>query len=134
MKRTPRSQCPIEFCVDAFGDRWTLLIIRDLAVFNKRNFTELLESDERISTNILADRLRHLEQKEIVDRYADPDNGRKAIYKLTPKGLDLAPILTEMMLWAAKHDDNSPLSDSFVAKMKRDKAGFIRDLRKRTAS
>ena len=130
MKRAPRSTCPIEFCVDTFGDRWTLLIIRDLAVFHKRNFSELLDSDEQISTNILTDRLRHLQDRGLIERRVDPANRRKAIYKLTPMGLDLAPMITEMMLWAARHDDQTAVSDAFVAKIKRDKQAFIKQLKK----
>src|SRR6185295_38803 len=100
-----RSGCPLNASVEMLGDRWSLLIIRDMMVRGYRTFKEFLSSDEQIATNILADRLRRLESYGIVRTKTDPADGRKLHYLLTAKGMDLAPILTEMVLWAAAHED-----------------------------
>src|SRR5438270_12962729 len=86
------------------GDRWSLLIIRDMMLRGSRTYKEFLESYERIATNILADRLRKLEAHGIITTERNPSDGRKLIYSLTAKGIDLAPVLTEMVLWAAGHE------------------------------
>src|ERR1700675_1788986 len=106
-KSTPkwRSGCPLNASVEVLGDRWSLLIIRDMMLRGFRTYKEFLGSYERIATNILADRLRKLETHGIIASEPDPSDGRKLIYSLTAKGLDLAPVLTEMVLWAAAHED-----------------------------
>ena len=111
------------------GDRWSLLIIRDIMVRGYRTFKEFLSSDEHIATNILADRLRRLEDYGIITTRPDPSDGRKLFYLLTAEGMDLAPILTEMVLWAAAHEDtgNQPL----VRLIKKDKSKFLAEIRKR---
>lgn len=124
-----RSGCPLNASVEMLGDRWSLLIIRDMMLRGSRTFKEFLNSYERIATNILADRLRRLEEYGIIVAHPDPKDGRKQIYTLTPKGLDLAPIMTEMVLWAAAHEDtgNQPL----VKLIQKDKAKFLADIRAR---
>src|SRR3954469_22136752 len=111
------------------GDRWSLLIIRDMMLRGSRTFKEFLDSHEKIATNILADRLRRLEEDEIIAVSPDPADGRKMIYRLTAKGIDLAPVLTEMVLWAAAHEKtgNQPL----VRKMQKDKRKLIAQVRRR---
>jgi DNA-binding HxlR family transcriptional regulator len=106
-----RSGCPLNASVEMLGDRWSLLILRDMMLRGYETFNEFLHSDEKIATNILTDRLRRLESYGIVETHRDPADGRKIIYKLTPKGIDLAPVLTEMVLWAARHEEtgNQPL-------------------------
>src|SRR5215469_4472189 len=99
-----RSGCPLNASVEMLGDRWSLLIIRDMMVRGYRTFKQFLSSDEHIATNILADRLRRLESYGIITTHPDPFDGRKLHYHLTAKGLDLAPVLTEMVLWAAAHE------------------------------
>ena len=111
------------------GDRWSLLIIRDMMVRGYRTFKEFLSSDEHIATNILADRLRRLEEYAIITTQPDPSDGRKLFYLLTPKGMDLAPILTEMVLWAAAHEDTG--NRALVRLIKRDKSKFLAEIRKR---
>jgi len=100
-----RSGCPLNASVEMLGDRWSLLIIRDMMLLGYRTFKEFLNSHEKIATNILADRLKRLENYGIISSASDPVDGRKSIYSLTPKGLGLAPVLTEMVLWAAAHED-----------------------------
>lgn len=117
-----RSGCPLNASVEMLGDRWSLLILRDMMLRGYKTFNEFLASDEKIATNILADRLRRLESYGILTSQRDPSDGRKQIYQLTAKGIDLAPVLTEMVLWAARHEDtgNQPL----VRLMRSGKAEF----------
>src|SRR5712671_8142424 len=114
-----RSGCPLNASVEILGDRWSLLIIRDMMLRNFRSYKEFLESHERIATNILADRLRKLEAYGIISTARDPSDGRKQIYLLTPKGIDLAPVLTEMVLWSAAHEDTG--NQTLVRLMRADK-------------
>src|SRR5207302_10695952 len=100
-----RSGCPLNASVEMLGDRWSLLIIRDMMLLGYRSFKEFLNSHERIASNILADRLLRLENYGIIASARDPSDGRKQTYSLTPKGLGLAPVLTEMVLWAAAYED-----------------------------
>lgn len=113
------------------GDRWSLLIIRDMMLLGRRTFKELLGSYERPATNILADRLRRLEGYGIISSQPDPADGRKMIYALTPKGMDLAPVLTEMVLWAGKHEKTE--NQALIRLMQKDKQRLIAQIRERWA-
>src|SRR6202011_187782 len=124
-----RSGCPLNASVEVLGDRWSLLIIRDMMLRGFRTYKEFLGSYERIATNILADRLRQLETHEIIASERDLSDGRKLIYSLTPKGLDLAPVLTEMVLWAAGHEDTG--NPALVRQIQKDKEQFLAGVRKR---
>jgi DNA-binding HxlR family transcriptional regulator len=118
-----RSGCPLNASVEMLGDRWSLLIIRDMMLRGARTFKEFLDSHERIASNILADRLRKLESCGIITSKHDPSDGRKLIYLLTPKGIDLAPVLTEMVLWAAAHEVTG--NQDLVQEMQKDKKRFL---------
>jgi DNA-binding HxlR family transcriptional regulator len=124
-----RSGCPLNASVEMLGDRWSLLIIRDMMLLGYRSFKQFLNSHERIATNILADRLKRLEHYGIVHSAPDPADGRKQIYSLTQKGLDLAPVLTEMVLWAAAHEDTG--NQALVRIIRKDKQHFLAGVRKR---
>jgi len=124
-----RSGCPLNASVEMLGDRWSLLIVRDIMVRGYRTFKEFLSSDERIATNILADRLRRLEIYGIITAQPDPSDGRKLHYLLTAKGMDLAPVLTEMVLWAAAHEDTG--NQALVRLIKKDKTKFLAQIHKR---
>ena len=126
-----RSGCPLNASVEILGDRWSLLIIRDMMLRGFRSYKEFLESYEGIATNILADRLKQLIVHGIITTGRDPSDGRKLIYSLTAKGIDLAPVLTEMVLWAARHEDtgNQPL----VLLIQKDKEQFLAAARQRWA-
>jgi DNA-binding HxlR family transcriptional regulator len=126
-----RSGCPLNASVEILGDRWSLLIIRDMMLRGFQTYKEFLGSYERIATNILADRLRRLEAHGIISTEQDPLDGRKLIYSLTPKGIDLAPVLTEMVLWAAGHEDTG--NQALVRQMQKDKEQFISAIRQRWA-
>lgn len=109
------------------GDRWSLLILRDMMLRGFRSFKEFLTSYEGIATNILADRLQRLIAHGIVTTQEDPSDGRKLLYTLTPKGLDLAPVLTEMVLWAAKHEETE--NQALVHQMQKGKDQFVEAVR-----
>jgi DNA-binding HxlR family transcriptional regulator len=126
-----RSVCPLNASVEMLGDRWSLLIIRDMMLRGARSYKTFLECYEGIATNTLADRLRKLVDYGIITPEPDPSDGRKVIYSLTQKGIDLAPVLTEMVLWAAGHEHtgNQPL----VRLMREDKEKFLAGVRERWA-
>jgi DNA-binding HxlR family transcriptional regulator len=126
-----RSECPLNASVEMLGDRWSLLIIRDMMLRGFRTYKEFLECYEGIATNILADRLRKLVAYGILSTELDPSDGRKVIYLLTEKGIDLAPVLTEMVLWAAAHEDTG--NQALVRQMQKDKKQFLAGVRKRWA-
>ena len=126
-----RSGCPLNASVEILGDRWSLLIIRDMMLRGFRTYKEFLGSYERIATNILANRLRRLEGHGIITAERDPLDRRKLIYSLTAKGIDLAPVLTEMVLWAAAHEDTG--NQTLVRQMRKDKQQVISAVRQRWA-
>jgi DNA-binding HxlR family transcriptional regulator len=100
-----RSGCPISLSLEIFGDRWTLLIVRDLMFKGRSRFGEFAAGGEKIATNVLADRLGRLERAGVITCAADPADARKVVYRLTRKGMELAPLMVEMVVWAARHED-----------------------------
>lgn len=104
-KPAHRSGCPVSVSLEIFGDRWSLLIIRDLMVRGFQTFKQFHQSGEGIATNILTDRLRKLEQGGLITAEAEDTDGRRVNYRLTEKGIDLAPVLLDLLIWAAKHED-----------------------------
>ena len=99
-----RSGCPVSISLEILGDRWSLLIIRDLMVRGYRTFKEFQGAGEGVASNILADRLERLENAGIVAAARDPRDRRKLEYQLTRKGIDLAPVLLELLIWGARHE------------------------------
>ncbi|MBX2844443.1 MAG: helix-turn-helix transcriptional regulator [Flammeovirgaceae bacterium] len=110
MKKESRSGCSINLALEVFGDKWTLLIIRDIMLGNKRHFREILKSDEKISTNILTDRLNMLEEQGIITKQSDSSHKQKFIYSLTEKGIDLLPVITSIAHWSLKHEQVDEVS------------------------
>jgi DNA-binding HxlR family transcriptional regulator len=104
-KAKRRSGCPVSISLERFGDRWSLLIVRDLMVRGYRTFREFQESGEGVATNILSDRLRKLVRAGIILAEPEESDGRKMNYRLTEKGIDLAPVMLELLVWAARHED-----------------------------
>ncbi|MGA7472416.1 MAG: helix-turn-helix domain-containing protein [Candidatus Sulfotelmatobacter sp.] len=127
-----RSECPLNASVEMLGDRWSLLIIRDMMLRGFRSYKEFMECYEGIATNVLADRLRKLVAYGIIRTEPDPADGRKVTYLLTKKGIDLAPVLTEMVLWVAAHEDTG--NQALVRLMREDKQKFLAGVRERWAS
>jgi len=125
-----KSDCPINYALEIFGDKWTFLIVRDLMFKGKHYYKEFLEAEEGIATNILADKLSGLEDAEIISKTVDPEHKSKQIYKLTKKGIDLVPVLVEIILWSAKHDSQTATDVKFVRRAKKDKGGMIEEITK----
>jgi len=124
-----RSACPISVALDVLGNKWTLLVIRDLVFARKRHFRDFLASPENIASNVLASRLRTLEAQGIVSRRVDPHSARKVIYELTPKGIDLVPVLLELIRWGAKYDAKTAAPEAFTRRIDRDREGLIAEIR-----
>jgi len=102
-----RSHCPVNYGLESFGDQWALLILRDIIFRGKRTYGEFLRSEEGFATNILASRLNNLVEDGILRRDGDEADRRKGVYSLTEKGLDLIPVIFEMIRWSAKYDPQS---------------------------
>lgn len=124
-----QSGCPVAFSLDLFGDRWSLLVIREMMLRGKTTYGDFQEIEEGIATNVLADRLRHLEAEGIIAKHRDPDNRRSYIYSLTDKGRDLASILIEIILWGGRHDQRPQAMRMTVDKIKKDRVKFEEDIR-----
>jgi DNA-binding HxlR family transcriptional regulator len=119
--------------LEILGDRWSLLIVRDLMFRGFRTYKELVDSEEGIATNILADRLRRLEQCGIIRIEEDTTDRRKLMYRLTAKGMDLAPVLVELILWGARYEDTAA-PPALLRKMQKNRAEFLSELRARWAA
>lgn len=130
-QRRHSSHCPIAYMLDLIGDRWVLLIIRDIIFRQKSYFGDFANSKESIATNVLSDRLKRLEEQGIISKKQDEDNLSKYIYSLTDMGLDLLPIMVEMILFAGKYDKQTAASKDFLANLKRNKQKFINEYRKK---
>ena len=119
-KEDLRSHCAVNYGVEIFGDRWSLLIIRDIVFAGKKTYGEFLKSEEGIATNVLATRLAFLEEQGILSRAPSPEDRRKDFYTLTEKGLDLIPIVLSIVVWSARHDSKSYVRrrKDFVARLK----------------
>lgn len=130
MKRVKRrSDCPISFALDIFGDKWTLLVVRDLMFRNKMHYGDFLKSEEKIATNILADRLNVLEYAGIIKKIQDSKNKARYIYSLTNKGINIMPVLVEIVLWSAKYDLKTATPKKFVAQAKNNREELIKQIR-----
>ncbi len=125
-----RSECPLSCSLDIFGDKWSLLIIRDLIFGNKCTYNDFLKSDEGIATNILASRLKGLEENGILEKSAHPDSKAKILYKLTTKGIDLLPIIIEVYIWAEKYLTIPADLKATIKEAKKDKEKFLKQVTK----
>lgn len=130
MPRSPANDnhCPVFYAITHFGDKWSLLIVRDLMFFGKRHYGEFLGSGEGISTNILASRLAQLERDGIVSKHEDAGNRSRYIYQLTEKGLGLMPVLLEMVNWSATWDGQTQAPPPFVEALRADREELQRTL------
>jgi DNA-binding HxlR family transcriptional regulator len=100
-----RSGCPVSVGLEIFGDRWSLLVVRDLMVRGYRTFGEIQADGDGIATNILAERLSRLEEAGVISEEAAPEDGRRSHYRLTSKGIALAPVMLELLIWGARHEE-----------------------------
>lgn len=129
-----RSECPLSCSLDIFGDKWSLLIIRDLMFNNKCTYNDFLKSDEGIATNILASRLKGLEEHGIIEKSAHPDSKAKILYRLTQRGLDLLPIILEVYIWSEKYLRIPTDIKSIIKEAKKDKDKFVKQVIKELKS
>src|SRR5438874_4258275 len=125
-----RSGCPVSISLEVFGDRWSLLIIRDLMVRGFRRFKEFHESGEGIATNVLSDRLKRLEAAGIITAEVEATDGRKLNYRLTEKGIDLAPVLLELLIWGARHE-RTDTPCALIANMEQSREELLAEVRRR---
>ena len=123
-----RSDCPISSSLDIFGDRWSLLIVRDLMLHKTRTYGDFARSEEKIATNILANRLQVLEDNGILIKSPYPDNKVKVLYQLSQKGIDLVPVLIEIALWGEKYVSNTEESLPFLKEVKKSKTKFLKNI------
>lgn len=126
----PRSGCPVNISLEVFGDRWSLLIVRDLMVRGFHTFGDFQRAGEGIATNILTDRLRRLCQAGIVRAERDPGDRRQKHYRLTEKGIDLAPVLLELLIWGAKHEQTDAPAE-VISEMARNRDAVLEETRRR---
>ena len=129
-KSKRRSGCPVSIALDGLGDKWSLLIVRDLMIRGYRTFREFQASGEGIATNILADRLRRLESRGIICAEAEESDARKVNYRLTDKGIDLAPVLLELLIWSARHEQTGTPC-SVIEEMARHREALLAEVRQR---
>lgn len=129
MKHSRRSDCPISFALDLFGDKWTLLILRDLIFKDKSYYQDFIDAGEGISTNILAERLERLKNEGLIQSTPDKENARKIIYSPTSKALDLIPTLLEIIEWSAKYDSKTGAPQEFLKMLKKDRKALARQIR-----
>ncbi|MGC5743629.1 winged helix-turn-helix transcriptional regulator [Chryseobacterium sp. NFX27] len=120
-----RSDCPISCSLDIWGDKWSLLIIRDLLYAQQCTYGDFLKSEEKIATNILASRLLMLEENKLIIKLEHPESKAKVLYKLTKKGIELLPILIEISLWSEKYSDIPDDKKLMLKEVKKDKEVFI---------
>jgi len=113
-----KSLCPINQALELFGDKWTLLIIRDIMFEGKNTYRGFLQSEEKIASNILADRLNMLEREGLLVKKSDPSHKQKIIYTLTEKGIDLLPVLIEVGVWSSKYKTLSSKDKAHVKMLK----------------
>ena len=125
-----RSGCPVSISLEVFGDRWSLLIVRDLMVRGYRTFKEFLESGEGIATNVLAHRLRKLMAAGIISTEKEGTDARRVNYRLTRKGIDLAPVLLELLLWGARHEKTGAPC-VLTAHMEKNRGEIVAEVRRR---
>ena len=119
-----QSGCPIAYTLDVVGDKWSLLIIRDMIFKGRRYFGEFLEANEKIATNILTDRLKKLEGSQIITKTQDPEHQKKYIYELTQRGISLIPVMLEIILWGTKNDPNTTTPKELYRRLNKDKYEF----------
>jgi DNA-binding HxlR family transcriptional regulator len=128
IKVKKRSDCPISSALDIVGDKWSLLIIRDIMLSGKNTYNAFLASGEKIATNILASRLSMLEAMDILSKEVHPESKAKYFYKLTQRGIDLLPVLVEIILWSDKYLAISPQARVFAKQLRKGKEGIIKEI------
>lgn len=120
-----RSRCPISLLLDIVGDKWSLLILRDAVLFNKRRYREFLASPEGISTNILAARLKQLERHGLLDKFSDIDDGKAFLYVPTERAVKLIPVVVEVIRWGSTELGDIMVPDFMTALLDSGTGGYV---------
>ena len=128
MSDTRSTNCPILFALDILGDKWSLLIMRDILIRGRKHYKEFLYAGEGISTNILADRLEQLERHGLIAKQLDESNKRRYIYSPTEKGLELVPTMMELIEWSAKYDPDTGAPKWYVERLKTNRDVVIQEI------
>lgn len=128
MKKRDPTICPVVFSLDIFGDKWSLVILRDILMVDKSHFREFLASPEKIASNILSNRLELLVANGLITKRDDPKNKSAAIYAPTQKALDLVPMLIELMRWGAKYNPNCDTATPIIHQLQTDPEGLQKDI------
>ena len=123
-----RSDCSVSYALDYIGDKWTLLVLRDLLFNGKRHFRDFLASGENIASNILTQRLKQLVAAELVLRRPDPDSRRSVIYEPTAKALDLIPVLLELIRWSGKYDPQTRMTAKLARRIEEDRDAVVAEV------
>ena len=123
----PQSVCPVTYALEIFGDRWTLLVLRDLMLEGRSRFKELLGANEGLATNVLTERLRRLERRRLVSKTRDLADARQVVYTPTETAIGLVPMLVEMMIWSARQG-HARVAPSFIRRFEKDREALVRDL------
>lgn len=125
-----RSECPISSPLDLIGDKWSLLIIRDILFYHKHTYGQFEQSAEKIASNILSDRLKKLEEFEFITKSSHPTNKKTKVYSLTSKGIDLLPTMVELILWSDKHLQHHipDIAKNFAKMFRKNKESVINEL------
>ena len=122
-----RSNCPVSQVLEQIGDRWSLLIIRDMIFLGKTEYCDFLNSEEKISTNILASRLKEMVETGLITKSRHPNDGKRFLYHITDKGIELTPLLLELLLWGKKHFPGTTIPEEMILGMKNGREQFIDD-------
>ena len=131
MPEADRQYCPIACSLDLFGDRWSLLILRDMMLNAKQRYKEFLASPEKISTNILASRLKQLVADGFIEKYPDPNDKKSAMYILSERGISLLPVVIEIVAWGAKQGLSSYVPEPLINALAQDRTSYIEAASKR---
>ena len=126
-----KSHCPVNYALEHFGDKWSLLIIRDLMFKGKRHYNEFFESDEKVSTSVLGDRLKSLEESGIIRKGEDDVKKSRIRYSLTEKGISLLPMMVEMIVWSGQFDKKTAAGQDFLNKAKKKREALITEVEKK---
>ena len=131
---TMRSHCPTNFGLEHFGDKWSLLIVRDLMFKGKRHYNEFLEAGESVSTSVLGDKLRQLEEGGIIDKRKDNIKKSRIRYSLTKKGIALLPLMVEIIIWSGQYDIASKVDKDFLKKAKSNREDLLLEITRKLQS
>jgi len=129
-----RSHCPVNYALEHFGDKWSLLIIRDLMFKGKRHYNEFFESEEKVSTSVLGDRLKSLEEAGIISRGKDEVKKSRIRYSLTEKGIALLPLMVEIIIWSGDFDKKTATGQDFLIQAVNNRESLLAELKTKLQS